>query len=71
MKFILGKRMTRVKKRFALFPIKIGYEVRWLETVYIKQKRVEPFLEWISCYFTDETEYLKEIEKNRYIDVDE
>ncbi len=28
----------RVIKRFALFPITICYETRWLETVYIKQR---------------------------------
>ena len=27
----------RTIKRFALFPIRAGHEIRWLEKVYIKQ----------------------------------
>ena len=39
MRFIRSKykpHETHVIKRFALFPITIGMETRWLETVYIK-----------------------------------
>lgn len=71
MKFILNKRTSRIKKRFALFPIQIGYEIRWFETVYIKQFRSNYKASWINGYFVTEEEYLKEIEKNRCIDVDE
>lgn len=28
----------RIIKRFALFPIKIGLEIRWFETCYIRQR---------------------------------
>lgn len=31
---------TRIIKKFALFPITIGHELRWLEWVKITQKRM-------------------------------
>lgn len=30
----------RIIKKFAIFPIKIGYEIRWLEMVTIKQRYI-------------------------------
>ena len=51
----------RYKKKFALFPIKINNEVRWLENVYLKQER------WYSWYETgcNNTAFLTEEEFNQ------
>ena len=66
------KRYTRVVKRFTLFPIKTAvdpyhlfyYEWRWLETVYIRQKRdflfgIIPI--WRNDTFVDESDYEEEV----------
>ncbi len=41
---------TRVVKRFALFPIEIAGECRWLEICYIKQK----YNFWLEMWFNEE-----------------
>ena len=54
----------RIIKRFALFPITVKYETRWLETVYILQIRRSSHLLycgefWEPERFTTKAEYLK------------
>ena len=53
------KRKYRYIRRFALFPIKIRSEYRWLEIVYIEQHR-----NWLDCWenlqFITEEEYRKD-----------
>ena len=54
----------RIIKRFALFPITVKYETRWLETVYILQIRKHFIGYLLSDYwddigFTDKAEYKK------------
>lgn len=55
------KRSSRIIKRFAWFPITIGGETRWLETVYLRQKHaaLEPIFPWYNIRFTDRKEYLE------------
>ena len=43
---------VRIIKRFAWFPYKINGEVRWLETVYIKQTR-DYSRSWDVYFWTD------------------
>ena len=76
------KRYNRVVKRFALFPIKaflddirLNYEYRWLETVYLRQTKEYWFFgtipHWKTVRFVNKGEYityrdeiLKEKEEN-------
>ena len=51
------KRTRRCIKYFALLPIKIGYEYRWLEVVYIYQTRNYYDL-WNDRRFITKEEYL-------------
>lgn len=57
-----GVGSTRVVKRFAWFPVTIGAETRWLETVYICQKyewdrdRLKEY-RWVNQYFVERDEY--------------
>lgn len=55
------KQSSRVIKRFAWFPITIGDETRWLETVYLRQNHasLEPIFPWYNIRFTDGKEYLE------------
>ena len=55
---------TRVVKRFAWFPVTIGAETRWLETVYICQRYgwsnyrlIEYQYQWVNQYFVERDEY--------------
>ena len=50
----------RYKKKFAFFPIKINNEVRWLETVYLKQERWYSWYEagWDNTAFLTEEEFI-------------
>lgn len=59
MKFINKPR--RCVKRFALLPITIGDETRWLEVVYIRQWRCSDmtFFPWVNCEFIDKETYKK------------
>ena len=54
----------RIVKRFAFLPIEIRGEVRWLETVYVKQIYSKAYEEWQSLEFTTKEEYLKEKKMN-------
>ena len=40
---------VKIKKKFALFPITINYETRWLEWVNIKYKYSEDCWGWCCC----------------------
>lgn len=46
----------KTKKKFAIFPITINYETRWLEWVNIRYKYFEDcwFYGWIPTEFIDE-----------------
>lgn len=59
MKFKLNSNKYRYIKRFALLPIRIRYEVRWLEIVYILQKRDGPEDSWHNQGFQTKQQYLK------------
>lgn len=48
---------VRYVKRFALFPIKIDYEVRWLETCYIRQYWHAYYCRWLNTEFVTEETY--------------
>lgn len=52
---LLHNKDIRIIKRFALLPIRIDYEVRWLETVYIRQ---EYYNGWHNDGFVDKRSYL-------------
>lgn len=47
----------RYVKRFALLPIKIDHEVRWLETCYIRQYWHEYYGWWLNTEFITEETY--------------
>jgi hypothetical protein len=54
---------TRVIAKFAIFPISINGETKWLEMVYIKQIfnteiSDEGFPSWKNCEFTGKYNYL-------------
>lgn len=51
----------RMVKRFALFPIRVNDEYKWLETCYILQERWYSFYEaeWCNISWVDKQTYLK------------
>ena len=51
----------RLIKRFALLPIKVNNEYRWLETCYIVQERWYSWYEasWCNISWTDKITYLR------------
>lgn len=54
------KQYSRVVKRFAWFPVTIGDETRWLETVYLRQNYASlDIFPWYNVYFTDKKGYLE------------
>lgn len=57
MKIELDKKLCRCVKRFAILPIVIDRDLRWLETVYILQKRLFPNDLWINMSFITKEEY--------------
>lgn len=61
MKYIRNYMDWRVRKWFALFPAELycDGEIRWLETVYVKQRLKEfGFLsEWVNVKFLTKEEY--------------
>lgn len=61
-----GNRDYKIVKRFALLPIKINNEYRWLETCYIVKERWFSWYEsgWSKKSWTDKKTY--EMWKNRY-----
>lgn len=58
-------RFKRVVRKFAIFPIVISGDYRWLETVYIVQRYDfnAVFLKWYNCEFTTKSEYEKDKQK--------
>lgn len=48
---------SRIKKKFAILPIRINSEVRWLEVVYIYQKK-DRFNSWCDISFETEEAYI-------------
>lgn len=46
---------TRIIKKFAFFPMWIGNECRWLETVYLEQAY---YYEWYNYRWVAKQEYL-------------
>ena len=58
-----SRKWQRVIRRFALFPIRVQDEYRWLEVVYIRQKKklsCKPLIEheWYNCDFVDRGYYM-------------
>lgn len=55
----------RYRRRFALFPCRIGNEVRWLEMIYLKQSRWYDWDEkgWENIKFLTKEDYLLAIGK--------
>ncbi len=56
---------TRITKKFAIFPIRIDNEIRWLEFVRIKWELVEaykflppcsPYQKWVKVQFVEESD---------------
>ena len=60
MRFVEPKLGTeRVKTWFALFPVRVGRETRWLEKVTVEQKYTlvnfdDPYEDWYNVKFIDE-----------------
>lgn len=56
---------TRTVKRFAIFPIKIDGETRWLETVFVEQVYYPDltFDGWYNYRFIDRKRRESEVEK--------
>lgn len=53
------KTYARIVKRFALLPIRIGDETRWLETVYLRQEWCPYMLfNWRPDRFVSKSDYL-------------
>lgn len=48
----------RIKKKFALLPVRIDSEVRWLETVYIYQRKDYSGY-WINVRFETKQAYIE------------
>lgn len=59
MRFKLSDKKWRYVRRFALLPIQIGCEVRWLEMVYIYQTRVYLYSPWLNDRFVTKEVWLK------------
>lgn len=58
----------RIKKKFALLPIRIDCEVRWLETVYIYQKK-DRFNSWYNVRFGTKQAYIeRKAEEKEYLE---
>ena len=63
------KGYIRIKKKFALLPVRIDSEVRWLETVYIYQRK-DRFRDcWLNIRFETKQAYLKrKAEEKEYLE---
>lgn len=59
------RRHSRVVRKFAIFPIKINGEYRWLETVYIVKRCnfYSLIFKWYNYSFTTKSEYEKDKQK--------
>lgn len=47
----------KIVKRFALFPIKAGHRIKWLETCYIQKSYSSRDQWWNNNWFVDKDEY--------------
>ena len=56
----------RYIKRFALFPIRAGFQLKWLEMCYIKQKYCLSWYEdwWENETFISKERFYNQIDKN-------
>lgn len=59
------RRFKRIIRKFAIFPIVICGEYRWLETAYIVQRynHYAVFIKWYDSEFTTKSEYEKDKQK--------
>lgn len=66
------KKYSRIVKKFALFPVKIDDEYRWLETVYVEQGW-HHWYGWRDNKFINEEEYTKRVgekeKKKQYYEI--
>lgn len=53
------RKHSRTVRRFALFPIRVGDEYRWLETVYIQQHLAWDgiCISWVNARFADKKQW--------------
>ena len=61
---------SRIKKKFAILPIRINSEVRWLEIVYVYQKkeRVYGYDFWRDIKFSTKQAYIqRKAEEKEYL----
>ena len=62
------KGSLRIKKKFAILPIRIDSEVRWLEIVYIYQKK-DRFNSWYNARFATKQAYIeRKAEEKEYLE---
>lgn len=65
------KGSSRIKKKFAILPIRIDSEVRWLEIVYIYQKkeRIHGYDFWCDIGFSTKQAYIqRKAEEKEYLE---
>lgn len=53
------KKMMKIVRRFALFPICISYEYRWMEVVYIRRFKRDPFILWRNDRFVSKKTFIE------------
>lgn len=58
---------TRIIKKFAILPIQIGSEKRWLETVYIKQQYEQIGIFTFSPWDWVNIKFVASVDYNNYI----
>lgn len=60
---------SRIKKKFAILPIRIDCEVRWLEVVYVYQKkeRIYGYDYWCDIEFSTKQAYIEKKLKKKNI----
>lgn len=59
---------SRIKKKFAILPIRIDSEVRWLEIVYIYQKK-DYDSSWRNAWFATKQAYIeRKAEEKEYLE---
>lgn len=62
------KGSSRIKKKFAILPIRIDREVRWLEVVYVYQKK-DCFNSWYNIRFATKQAYIeRKAEEKEYLE---
>lgn len=63
------KGSSRIKKKFAILPIRIDSEVRWLEIVYIYQKK-DGYNFWCDIEFSTKQAYIeRKAEEKEYLEM--